>query len=392
MTDYLVKKFIKDYEKTDDSKVREQYGTLSSIVGICCNVVLFVLKYIVGTMSSSISIVSDAFNNLSDSASCIVTLIGYKLAAKPADKDHPFGHGRIEYLTSLIIAVIIFLVGFELLQSSADKVIHPEKVIFSTAAVIALSASIGVKLWMSFFNKRLGTKINSPIMLAASSDSRNDVIATAAALISLIASLFTDLPADGLMGIVVSAFILKAGFEIIKDTVDELLGKPADKDVVEKIRSLVTEDERIIGIHDLIVHNYGPGKMIASCHAEVNCNEDFIQIHDVIDTIERNISEQMGIMMTIHMDPIDLDDEQVKICSARVKECIELIDKRICMHDFRTVTGESHTNLIFDIVVPYDCTANEADIKRLIDSHLERYDETYYTVITFDRDFSDTLS
>ena len=314
MTNFLVRLFVKDYEKTEDIKVREKYGMLSSAVGVVCNVFLFALKYIMGTLSNSISVISDAFNNLSDCASCIVTLFGYKLAAKPADKDHPFGHGRMEYLTSLSIAVVIIVVGLELLQDSVLKIMHPEQVKFSFIVLVSLIVSVAVKLWMSLFNTKLGNRINSTVMLATAKDSKSDVMATAAVIIALTASVFTDLPVDGAMGVIVSGFVLKSGYDIVKDTVDELLGKPADQQVIDNINSLIKENVKIIGIHDMMIHNYGPGNMIGSCHVEVRSDEDFIQIHDIVDGIERRIHNELNILMTIHMDPIEVDNEQVNHC------------------------------------------------------------------------------
>lgn len=387
MTDFLVKTFVNDYRNTEDIKVRESYGTLSSITGIICNILLFVLKYIIGTFTASISIISDAFNNLTDSAGCIVTLIGYRMAAKPADKDHPFGHGRAEYLTSLTIAVIIMMVGFELLKSSALKIVSPEAVNFSVGAVISLAASIGVKFWMSAFNERLGRRIHSSVMLATAQDSRNDVIATSAALIGLVSSLFTDLPVDAAMGILVSLFIMKAGFGIIKDTVDDLLGKPADSELVEKIRKLVTRDERIIGIHDLVVHNYGPGKMLASCHAEVRSTENIVEIHELIDACERKVMDSLGIMITIHMDPVDVDNVQANELRERVKSAVNDIDSRMSIHDFRITSGEKAVNLIFDVVVPYDIKLTDEEIKAAIDNRIYDDGTEYFTVITIDREY-----
>lgn len=389
MTDFLVRHFVKDYENTEDSKVREHYGILSSIVGIFCNVALFILKYIFGTVSNSISIISDAFNNLSDSASCIVTFLGYKLAAKPADKDHPFGHGRMEYLTALSIAVIIMMVGIELLKSSVDKILHPEELIFSVWALLSLIVSIFVKLWMSFFNTKLGRRINSSVMEATAQDSRNDVIATSAAAIALIASIFTDLPVDGIMGVIVSVFVLKGGFGIIKDTVDDLLGKPADNELSKKISELVLSKEHIIGIHDLVIHNYGPGNLIASCHVEVRSDENFVAVHDIVDGIEREIHSKLGVMMTIHMDPIDMDDEQVTSCREMIRSFVKTIDSRLHIHDFRMVSGETHTNVIFDLVVPYDCKLKDSELKSIIDGFLDAQEKNYFSVITFDREFVD---
>jgi cation diffusion facilitator family transporter len=387
MTNFLVKRFIKDYDKTEDINVREKYGMLSSAVGVICNIFLFALKYIMGTISNSISVISDAFNNLSDCASCIVTLFGYKLAAKPADKDHPFGHGRMEYLTSLSIAVVIIVVGLELLKDSVLKIMHPEQVKFSIIVLISLVVSVAVKLWMSLFNTKLGNRINSTVMLATAKDSKSDVLATVVVIIALIASVFTDLPVDGAMGVIVSAFVLKSGYDIVRDTVDELLGKPADQQIIDDINNLIKENVKIIGIHDMLIHNYGPGNMIGSCHVEVRSDEDFTQIHDIVDGIERRIHKELNILMTIHMDPIEVDNEQVNHCKNKVRAIIKSLDERLHIHDFRLVTGETHTNVIFDLVVPYDCKYTDQQLKTFIDNGLEAEDTDYYTVITFDREF-----
>ena len=387
MTKFLIQKFIKNPDDINNLKVRRNYGTLSSVVGIICNVFLFILKYIMGTLSGSISVVSDAFNNLSDSAGCMVTLLGYKLASKPADKDHPFGHGRMEYLTALTIAVLILIVAFELFRNSVNKIIHPEKLTFSLIVLISLLVSILIKLWMSFFNAFLGKKINSSVMLAAAKDSRTDVIATSATCIAVISSLYTNLPVDGIMGLVVSLFIFKSGIDIVKDTVDNLLGKPVDSDIVYAIKEMVGESDKIIGIHDLVVHNYGPGNMIGSLHAEVKSNEDFVFVHDMIDELERTIHRELNILMTIHMDPIETDNEQVNLSLDMIRNIILDIDPCLQIHDFRLVAGDTHTNLIFDIVVPYDCKYNNDDIKELIDKQLDKMEDNYYTVITFDREY-----
>lgn len=387
MTKFLIQKFIKNPDDINNLKVRRNYGTLSSVVGIICNVFLFILKYIMGTLSGSISVVSDAFNNLSDSAGCMVTLLGYKLASKPADKDHPFGHGRMEYLTALTIAVLILIVAFELFRNSVNKIIHPEKLTFSLIVLISLLVSILIKLWMSFFNAFLGKKINSSVMLAAAKDSRTDVIATSATCIAVISSLYTNLPVDGIMGLVVSLFIFKSGIDIVKDTVDNLLGKPVDSDIVYAIKEMIGESDKIIGIHDLVVHNYGPGNMIGSLHAEVKSNEDFVFVHDMIDELERRIHRDLNILMTIHMDPIETDNEQVNLSLDMIRNIILDIDPCLQIHDFRLVAGDTHTNLIFDIVVPYDCKYNNDDIKELIDKQLDKMEDNYYTVITFDREY-----
>ncbi|MBQ8514861.1 MAG: cation transporter [Ruminococcus sp.] len=384
LTQLLIKKCIRNHADTKNIQVRKAYGTLSSIVGIVCNVLLFLLKYAMGTLSGSISIISDAFNNLSDSASCLVTLFGYKLAAKPADKDHPFGHGRVEYLTSMIIAVLIMLMGFELLRDSAEKIMHPQPVAFRAIVLISLLCSIGMKLWMSVFNTHLGKCVNSSVMLATAKDSRSDVIATSVAALALIASCFTDLPIDGFAGILVSLFILKAGFEIIRDTLDDLLGRPADAETVHQIEALVKAHDKIIDIHDLMIHNYGPGHMLGSCHVEVRSDEDFCAIHDLVDHIEKRIWEEMHISMTIHMDPIETDNEQINRCKNMMLGIIRGLDPRLSLHDFRMVPGETHTNVIFDLVVPFECTYKNAQLKAMIDTELHRIHPNYYTVITFD--------
>lgn len=388
MTQLLVKHFVKDSENTTDIQVRERYGTLSSTVGIFCNILLFLLKYIMGTLSNSIAIVSDAFNNLSDSASCIVTLMGYKISAKPADKDHPFGHGRMEYLTSLIIATVIIVMGVELMKSSVSKIISPEEVEFRAVVLISLILSVAVKLWLSRFNTVLGKKINSTVMLATAKDSKNDVVATAITIVSLICSLFTDLPVDGVIGIIVSLFVFKAGIEIIRDTVDELLGKPADAEITRQICNIVCRDSRIIGIHDLIIHNYGPGNMFGSCHAEIRSDEDFISAHDLIDRIEHEIHNKLKISMSIHMDPIETDNAQINHCKIVVSGILRKISPRLSFHDFRAVTGDTHTNLIFDVVIPFDMELSNSEIKKQIDNALADEPVKYYTVITFDREYT----
>lgn len=383
MVNFLIKTFIKNSENTENPKIRQKYGTLSSIVGIICNVLLFLIKYAMGTLSHSISIVSDAFNNLSDCAGCLVTLLGYKMASKPADKNHPFGHGRMEYLTSLIIAALIIFVGIELLKNSVEKIINPVEIRFSFAVLFSLVFSIAVKLWMAVFNAELGKKINSSVLTATAKDSKSDVIATSATLIALICSLFTALPVDGVMGLLVSVFILKSGYDIVKDTVDELLGKPADPEIINHIKEYVLKNDKIIGIHDLIIHSYGPGNMIGSCHVEVKSNESFTEVHDIVDSIEREIHNNLNILMTI--DPIEVNDMLTNKCKKLVNNIIHSIDSSLDLHDFRIVSGESHTNLIFDLVVPFECKYSNEELKQKIDMQLSKENINYYTVIVFDK-------
>lgn len=387
MVEFLVKHFVQDYEKTEDSRVRERYGMLSSVVGILCNILIFTSKLIIGTIVHSIAIISDGFNNMSDCASCIVTMFGYKMAAKPADKDHPFGHGRMEYLTSLVIAAVIVVVGCELLKSSVTKIVHPEAVTFSVAALIILILSILIKIWMGFFNKKLGKRIQSSVMLATAQDSFSDVFATLATLIALVASLWTNAPVDGIMGVLVSALILISGFGIIRDTVDQLLGKPADEEVVKKLKEMVEESAVALGMHDLIIHSYGPGNLIGSVHIEVDAADPILDIHDAIDELERNIYEELHIRMTVHMDPIEVGNTEVEGYKKMMTEIVEKIYKQLSIHDFRVVSGPTHTNFIFDLLIPYDCKLTETYIREEIDKRLAQYDRRFYAVITFDKSY-----
>lgn len=387
MVDFLVRCFVKDYQRVQDTKVRERYGVLSSVVGIICNIIIFTGKFIIGALAHSISIISDGFNNLCDCASCIVTLFGYKMAAKPADKDHPFGHGRMEYLTSLVIAAVIVVVGCELLKSSVLKIIHPEQVTFSAVALLVLVLSIFIKVWMGYFNRKLGRKIDSSVMLATSKDSFSDVWATLATLVALVASIWTDAPVDGIMGVAVSVLILFSGFGIIKDTVDRLLGMPADEAVVEKLKELVSECPVALDMHDLIIHSYGPGNLIGSVHVEVDAKGDILDIHDAIDELERNIYEELHLRMTVHMDPVEIGNQRIQECKAMMTEIVREIDGSLSIHDFRIVSGPTHTNLIFDLLLPYDCALTERDIQGEIERRLSEYEERFYTVITFDKSY-----
>lgn len=387
MVNILVKAFVKDYENVTDNQVRGRYGMLSSLVGIFCNILICTAKFVIGALVHSIAIISDGFNNLSDCASCIVTMFGYRMAAKPADKDHPFGHGRIEYITSMIIAAVIVLVGGELLKSSVMKIIHPVEVTFSVVAVVVLLISIAIKIWMGIFNTILGKRVNSGVMLATAKDSFSDVAATMATLVALVASIWTDLPVDGARGVIVSIIILLAGIGIIRETVDQLLGKPADEELVNELKQMVKKDKVSLGMHDLIIHSYGPGNLIGSVHIEVDAKGDILEIHDAIDELEREIYEKLQIQMTIHMDPVETDNEVLNAYRQKIGELIKQIDDKLSMHDFRMVVGPTHTNLIFDVLVPYDSKADEAKIRECVDKELRREEHTVYAVITFDKSF-----
>lgn len=386
MTDFLIKKFIKDPDNIDDPDVRQSYGAMSSFVGLICNVFLFLLKYLMGVLSGSISIISDAFNNLSDSGCCVVTFLGCKMASKPADKGHPFGHGRVEYLTSLILSVIIVIVGFELFRSSAGKIADPEPVRFSVVVLVSLILSIVVKIWMSVFNMKLGKRINSGVLTATAKDSRNDVVATSATIAALIASLFTDFPVDGIMGLMVSIFILKTGIDIIRDTVDDLIGKPVSPEIPENIKAAILQDKDIIGVHDLVIHTYGITKMLGSCHIELSSDRSFKDVHEIADRTERAIQEKFRIPLTIHTDPVDVDDEQTVRCRKITEIVARSIHPAASIHDFRISDCGGESRIVFDMIVPYGCTVPEDEIRSRISSALEAGGCVMETVITFDHE------
>ncbi len=389
MTEWLVGHFIKNKDDVQNEQVRLAYGNLSSITGIVCNVFLFVLKFLIGLLSNSIAIISDAFNNLSDCLSCLVTMFGYHLAAKPADQEHPFGHGRMEYIVSFFVSGVILIVGFELFRSSITKIIHPEEVHFSWMMVIILAASILVKVWMGSFNKTLGKRINNIAMIATSQDSMNDVFATSATLAALILSAWIpSIPFDGIAGLVVSLFIFCSGYGIAKEIIDKLLGGPASHELTEKIRTLILSHPEIIGVHDMMIHDYGPGRQFGSAHAEVESSMDFLKAHDVIDQAEREVYEKTHVFMTLHMDPIDISDPQTNAYREEVMHILHSIDPKLSMHDFRVVYGQTHTNLVFDVVIPFGCTHSSQEITDRINSALSNQVQKLYTVITFDHEFT----
>ncbi|MBR3761073.1 MAG: cation transporter [Ruminococcus sp.] len=384
MTDFLVSKFVKNSEDTGKTEVRRAYSTLSSVTGLICNIILFLLKYSMGLLSGSISIISDAFNNLSDCGGCIVSFLGCKMASRPADKDHPFGHGRVEHLTSLILSVIILVVGFELFKGSVEKIANPQPVEFSIIVLVSLILSIGVKLWLSVFNMKLGKSINSKVLIAVSNDSRNDVIATSATIIALISSIFTDFPVDGIMGLIVSAFIIRTGIEIIRDTIDELIGKPVSSEISNNIRQTILSGEDVIDVHDLVIHNYGITKMIGSCHIELRSDKSFKEVHEIADRLERDIQNKFNIILTLHTDPVDIDDNQTREYRGIVSSLVSLMNESFSIHDFRiSGCGENRT-IIFDMIIPFRCSLTHDEIKSRIDAGLKEKGCTYDTVITFD--------
>ena len=390
MTDWLVKHFIQNPDDKDDPAVRQRYGLLSGGVGILLNLLLSAGKFLAGLLTGSIAVTADAFNNLSDAGSSVVTLAGFRLAAKQADDDHPFGHGRIEYLTGLLVAAAILLVGVELARTSLEKILQPEAVDFSWLSVGILCASILVKLWMSAFNRRLSRRIGSAAMAATAADSLSDVVATSAVLLGTLAGHFFSLRIDGWVGILVAAFILRAGWEAAKDTLDPLLGQSPDPELVESIQKTVLAHPQVTGMHDLIIHDYGPGRRMMSLHAEVPMDADVLEVHDVIDNIERELKETFHIEAVIHMDPIATKDPQTNALREKMAALVREIDPAMTIHDFRMTVGPDHQNLIFDVVVPHKCPLSDEEVKAAIAGKAgELEGGPFFTVVSIDRSYTD---
>ena len=387
MTELLVRCFIKDNENIKDVKVRQSYGRLSGMVGIVCNIILFGFKLLAGFMTGAVSIMADAFNNLSDAASSVVTLIGFHMAGKPADPDHPFGHGRIEYLSGLFIAAAILMTGVELLKTSVDKILHPAELSFSVASVAILAASILMKLWMSRFNFTLGHKIHSEAMKATATDSLSDCISTGAVLLGLIIHMITDKNIDGFIGVFVALFVCYAGFNAAKETIQPLLGQAPDPELVEGIKKCVMKEDMILGVHDLIIHDYGPGRRMLTLHAEISYKEDMIKAHDMIDNVERDLSRIFQCLATIHMDPVVTDDKELEAMREKVSAMVQTLNSHWMIHDFRMVRGETHTNLIFDLVVSTDELKDKAEIEKKVKDLIHIMDPHYYAVITVEQSF-----
>ncbi len=353
MTDFLVKIFIRNSANVDNQRVRTAYGILTSIVGVFCNIFLFGVKLTVGLIINSISVMADAFNNLSDAASSVISFVGVKLAGKPADKEHPFGHGRFEYIAALVVAFLILQVGFSLFKSSFQKVLHPEEITFNPILVGILCLSVFVKVWLMLFNRKLGKRIHSTVMLATSADSMGDVFVTSATILSTVIAGLTGWKIDGFMGVVVSIVVMLAGFRIAKDTLEPLLGQPVELEVYKKITGMVMSYEGIVGTHDLIIHNYGPSNRMATIHAEVPSDMDVMEAHETIDRIERDVLRTLDILLVIHMDPIEVNDSMVKEKREMVEKIVLGLEPEAAIHDFRVVNGEQRINLIFDLVIPY---------------------------------------
>lgn len=390
MVDFLVKTFISRPDDWEDPEIRQRYGLLTGGVGICLNLLLSLGKFLAGLITGSIAITADAFNNLSDAGSSVVTLVGFHMAAKKADDDHPFGHGRMEYISGLIVAAAILLVGVELAKSSLEKILHPEDITLSWVSVGILCAAILVKLWMFYFNRTLGKRIDSAAMCATAADSLSDVAATSAVLLGTLVGGFTGLHIDGWVGILVAVFILRAGWGAAKDTLDPLLGQSPDPTLVHAIEKTVMAHELVTGIHDLIIHDYGPGRSMLSLHAEVPMDADMLAVHDVIDDIERELKEKFHIEAVIHMDPIATKDPRTNEMKTRVAGLVREIDPDMTIHDFRMTQGPHHQNLIFDVVVPHSCDLTDDEVKARIAGRMgELPGGPYFAVVSVDRSYAE---
>lgn len=387
MISFLSRVFIPDYQDISSPSVRQAYGMLCGAVGIGLNILLFLGKLLAGMLSGSIAITADAFNNLSDAGSSVITLIGFKMAGQKPDPEHPFGHGRIEYISGLLVSIAVLLMAYELARSSVQKLLHPEDVACSLLIVGILLASILTKLYMCYYNKTLGKKLASAAMSATAADSISDALSTTLVLVSTLVGYFTGYHIDGWCGILVAIFICCTGIQAMKETMNPLLGQSPDREFVERVKEIVCASPVILGIHDLIVHDYGPGRVMLTLHAEVSAKGDILAIHDEIDNIERKLQEELSCTATIHMDPIVTDNTQVTKMKAQIKALLREINPDFTFHDFRLVEGTTHTNLIFDVVVPYDCPMTDAEVISEIKERIRKLPGSYFGVINIDRDF-----
>ncbi|MBQ8496577.1 MAG: cation transporter [Clostridia bacterium] len=387
MVSLLSKIFIKKPESLTAEAKREKYGVLCGTLGIALNLFLFAVKIFAGLLSGAISIVADALNNLSDAGSSLVTMLGFKLAAKKPDVHHPFGHGRFEYVSGLFVSMLILLVGFELGKTSIEKIFSPEEIVFSWLSIAILAISIAVKLYMAYYNRIFGKKLASTAMEATAVDALSDSVATSVVLICMLISRFTDANLDAWCGLAVSAFILYSGIRSVKETMDPLLGEPPTEEFVKQIENIVKECPHVCGIHDLMVHDYGPGRRVISLHAEVPANSDLLEIHDAIDNTEKRLHESLHCDAVIHMDPIQTDNALVAETRAKVETLLKILDERISIHDFRMVTGNTHTNVIFDAVLPYDLPYSDKEAHRKITELVRTLDGNYFAVVEIDKGY-----
>lgn len=384
----LFKLFIKDKDNTSDPAVREKYGKLAGAVGIVSNLLLCIMKITIGLFSKSIAIIADGINNLADASSSIITLIGFKLASVPEDEDHPYGHARIEYLAGLFVSIFIIVIGVQLLKTSFLKILNPEPLIFSYTTIIILIVAILIKLWQSAFNVTVGKKIKSVALMATAADSRNDVISTTAVLISILVGRFTGFNIDGYMGCLVALFIIWSGIQLVRETSSPLLGEAPDPEMVNEILEIVLREPGVLGVHDLMVHNYGPGKVFASVHVEVDADGDLMKSHDMVDNIERIVKDVLKIHFVVHMDPVVVNDPLINKMHGVINSVFSTIDGVDNIHDFRIVPGPTHTNIIFDAVLMPTCTMSEKEIVKIANDTVKAIDESYFVVITFDRAYT----
>ena len=385
MTKLLLRLFVKDADNTESPKVRAAIGTLSGLVGIVCNVLLFAFKLLVGTLTGSVSITADAMNNLSDASGSIVAFIGFRVADKPADEHHPYGHARAEYLSGLGVAALILVIGLELVKTSVEKIIHPTPVTFTTVAAVVLLASIAVKFWMNLFNRSLAKRIDSTALMATAADSRNDCITTGAVLIAAVVEKLTNIPVDGWIGLAVALFILYSGLNLAKDTISPLLGEGADPELREKIVDYIVAQPKVLGYHDLMVHDYGPGQRFASLHVEMDCREDPLECHERIDDMERECLRSHNVHLVIHYDPVVIDNPELTALKAKVLCLLQTRDPRLSLHDFRMVPGKKHMNLVFDVALPRDMKDRGEELRGWVEDTLNAEGEmVYHVIITFD--------
>ena len=385
MTNLLLRLFVKDADNTDSPKVRAAIGTMSGLVGIVCNLLLFAFKLLVGTLTSSVSITADAMNNLSDASGSIVTFIGFRVADKPADEHHPYGHARAEYLSGLGVAALILVIGIELVKTSVKKIFAPTPVEFTAVAAVVLLASIGMKFWMNLFNRSLAKRIDSTALMATAADSRNDCITTGAVLIAAVVEKLTHVPVDGWIGLGVALFILYSGLNLAKDTISPLLGENADPELREKIVDYIVSQPKVLGYHDLMVHDYGPGQRFASLHVEMDCREDPLDCHELIDDMERECLRSHNVHLVIHYDPVIVDDPVLNALKNRVLCLLQAKDSRLSLHDFRMVPGKKHMNLVFDVALPRDLKDKGEELRSWVEDTLNAEGEmVYHVIITFD--------
>lgn len=387
MIEFLIRRFVPDWQQVQRTDVRERYGTLAAAVGILSNIFLCIIKGLIGLFSGSIAVTADAVNNLSDAGSSVITLLAFKIAGKPADEEHPYGHARMEYISGMAVSFIIILLGLELMGSSFEKILHPEEVGVSALTYLVLIVSIAVKLWQGMFNRNLGKRISSEALQATAADSLNDVFSTGAVLLSTLVYQFTAIPIDGWVGMLVAIFITISGVKLIMETGSPLLGQAPDPQMVRELEEKITAYDGVIGIHDLQVHNYGPGRVFATVHAEVPANRDILVSHDIIDNIEREVGHEMNLNLVIHMDPVVTDDERLNQLHAQVQQIVAGIDSNLSMHDFRAVFGPTHTNLVFDVVVPPGFSLSDSELSRRIEQQVQALG-SYFCVITVDHNYA----